>query len=542
MLVEARYSMSEKIIGRGTWYDKMAARVIERERKLGRSMELIRTEMGLGASGLPHVGNLGDAARSYAVTLAIQGQDYHSELIAFCDDMDGLRKVPAGLPKSLDKYLGFPVTVIPDPFGCHQSYGVHMSSLLLEALNKCGIKYKYMSGKEVYETGLLNEEIRTLLLNAKRVGEIVNEEVGQERYVEVLPYFPVCKNCGRIYTTKATEFLPRENKVLYVCEGMEIKGRWLEGCGYKGEADVTKGEGKLSWKGEFAARWNALDIRFEPYGKDIEDSVRINDRICREVLGYEPPLHARYEMFLDKAGRKISSSIGNVLTPQVWFQYGSPQSLLLLMLKRFVGTRTLDVTDIPFYMNELDNLENMYFGEKTVKDKKELAKLRGLYEYCWTLKPPEKSGIHVPYNLLTFLVKMAPKGREEEFITEKLRGYNYLQNDQTLDENLKKRIEYAFNWVRGFEEIKETAVSLTAEEKEAIKELIEVLNVENEAEKIQNAIFNTAKKHKLKPAIFFKTMYIILIGIPRGPRLGPYILAMGKQNVINALENILSNQ
>jgi len=534
--------MSEKIIGRGTWYDKMAAKIIERERKLDRNLDMIRTEMGLGASGLPHVGNLGDAARSYAVTLAIQGQDYHSELIAFCDDMDGLRKVPAGLPKFLDKYLGFPVTVIPDPFGCHESYGVHMSSLLLEALDKCGIEYKYMSGKEVYEMGLLNEEIRTLLLNAKRVGEIVNEEVGQERYVEVLPYFPVCKNCGRIYTTKATEFLPRENKVLYVCEGMEIKGHWLEGCGYKGEADVTKGEGKLSWKGEFAARWKALDIRFEPYGKDIEDSVRINDRICREVLGYEPPLHARYEMFLDKAGRKISSSIGNVLTPQVWFQYGSPQSLLLLMLKRFVGTRTLDVTDIPFYMNELDNLENVYFGEKTVKDKKELAKLRGLYEYCWTLKPPEKSGIHVPYNLLTFLVKMAPKGREEEFITEKLRGYGYLQKDQTLDENLKKRIEYAFNWVRGFEEIKEIAVSLTAEEKEAIKELIEVLNVENEAEKIQNVIFNTAKKHNLKPARFFKTLYMILIGVPRGPRLGPYILAMGKQNVINALQNTLNNR
>jgi lysyl-tRNA synthetase class 1 len=542
MLVEARHGMSEKIIGRGTWYDKMAAKIVERERKLGRSLDLIRTEMGLGASGLPHVGNLGDAARSYAVTLAIRGQDYNSELIAFCDDMDGLRKAPAGLPKSLEKYLGFPVTAIPDPFGCHQSYGEHMSSLLLEALDKCGIKYKHMSGKEAYETGLLNEEIRTLLVNAKRVGEIVKEEVGQERYVEVLPYFPVCKNCGRIYTTKATEFSPKENKVLYVCEGMEIKGRWIEGCGYKGEADVTKGEGKLSWKGEFAARWTALDIRFEPYGKDIEGSVRINDRICREVLGYEPPLHARYEMFLDKAGRKISSSIGNVLTPQVWFQYGSPQSLLLLMLKRFVGTRTLDVTDIPFYMNELDNLENMYFGEKTVKDKKELAKLRGLYEYCWTLKPPEKSGIHVPYNLLTFLVKMAPKRREEEFITEKLRGYSYLQKDQTLDENLKKRIEYAFNWVKGFEEIKETAVSLTAGEKEAIKELIEVLNVENEAEKIQNAIFNTAKNHNLKPARFFKTLYMILIGVPRGPRLGPYILAMGKQNVINALQNTLNNR
>jgi lysyl-tRNA synthetase class 1 len=542
MHVEARYGMSEKIIGRGTWYDKMAAKIIERERKLGRSLELIRTEMGLGASGLPHVGNLGDAARSYAVTLAIREQDYNSELIAFCDDMDGLRKAPAGLPKSLEKYLGFPVTAVPDPFGCHQSYGEHMSSLLLEALDKCGIEYKYMSGKEAYETGLLNEETRTLLVNAKRVGEIVKEEVGQERYVEVLPYFPVCKNCGRIYTTKATEFLPEENKVLYACEGMEIKGRWIEGCGYKGETDIAKGEGKLSWKGEFAARWKALDVRFEPYGKDIEDSVRINDRICREILGFEPPMHARYEMFLDKTGRKIASSVGNVLTPQVWFRYGSPQSLLVLMLKRFVGTRTLDVTDIPFYVNELDHLEDIYFGKKPIRDEKERAKLQGLYAYCWALNPPDKPSIHVPYNLLAFLAKMAPRGREEEFIAEKLRSYGYLQKDGTLDENLKKRIEFAFSWVRDFEAIKETVISLTVEERQAIKELIEVLKVEDEAEKTQNAIFNTAKKNNLKPAKFFKTLYMILVGVPRGPRLGPYILTMGRQNVINALQNALSNQ
>jgi lysyl-tRNA synthetase class 1 len=528
--------MGGKIIGRGTWYDKMAAKIIEREKKLGRSLNMIRTEMGLGASGFPHIGSLGDAARSYAVTLALREQGYCSELIAFCDDKDGLRKVPAGLPKSLEKYLGFPVTNIPDPFGCHENYGKHMSSLLLEALDKCGIEYCYISAKEAYEKGMLNNEIGTLLLNAKRVGEIVKEEVGQERYTEVLPYFPICKNCGRIYTTKAIEYLPHENKVLYVCEGMEIKGRWIEGCGHKGEADVTRGEGKLSWKGEFAARWKALDIRFEAYGKDIADSVRVNDRICREILGYEPPSHARYEMFLDKSGRKISKSTGNVFTPQVWFKYGSPQSLLLLMLKRFVGTRTLDVTDIPLYMNEMDYLEDLYFRRKMLPDQKEMTKLRGLYEYCWVLKPPEKPSIHVPYNLLTFLAKIAPKGKETDFIVEKLRNYGYMERGQQMDENLKKRIEYALNWVRDFEEIKETAVILKEKEKKAIAELIDTLKTTEEAEKIQNTIFNVAKKHGLQPANFFKILYLILIGAPQGPRLGPYMLTMGKQNVITALE------
>jgi lysyl-tRNA synthetase class 1 len=534
--------MSEKMIGHGTWYDKMAMDVIDRERRLGRNLDLIRTEMGLGASGFPHIGSLGDAARSYAVTLGLKEQGYNSELIAFCDDKDGLRKVPAGLPKSLEKYVGYPVSSIPDPFSCHESYGKHMSSLLLDALDTCGIKYRHVSAKEVYEKGLLNEEIKALLLNAKKVGEIVREEVGQERYTEVLPYFPICSNCGRIYTTKALDFLPKENRIVYVCEGMEIKGRRIEGCGFNGEAKVEKGEGKLSWKGEFAARWKALDIRFEAYGKDIADSVKINDRICREVLCFEPPSHARYEMFLDKSGRKISKSTGNVFTPQVWFRYGSPQSLLLLMLKRFVGTRTVDVKDIPTYMNEFDYMEEVYFGKKQAKDEKEKNKLRGLYEYCWTLKPPTIPSATVPYNLLAFLAKMAPKDCEEEFITEKLRSYGILQKNQTLGNNLRKRIEYAQNWIKDFEEITETAVNLTSEEQNAISEFVKVLTVEDDADKIQNAIFKIAKKHNMQAAKFFQNIYRIMMGTPQGPRLGPYILVMGKQNVIDALSRTLKQQ
>jgi lysyl-tRNA synthetase class 1 len=381
-----------------------------------------------------------------------------------------------------------------------------------------------------------------LLSNSKQVGEIVKEEVGQERYTEVLPYFAVCENCGRVYTTKALEYLPKESKITYFCEGMEIKGSWIEGCGFRGEADVTKGRGKLTWKGEFAARWKALDIRFEAYGKDIADSVRINDRICRETLGYEPPSHAQYEMFLDKSGRKISKSTGNVFTPQVWFRYGSPRSLLLLMLKRFIGTRTLDVTDIPSYMNEWDFLEDVYFGKKPAKDSKELAKLRGLYEYCCALKPPQQPSVHVSYNLMTFLVKIAPKDSQEQFIAEKLQDYGNLQKGQGLDEDLRKRVEYASNWIRDFEEISETTVSLNAEEKDAVAELLEALKVEDEAEKVQNAIFNIAKRHGLQLRQFFKVLYMILLGTPQGPRLGPYLLAMGKQNVVEALKRALNSQ
>lgn len=533
--------MPEKIIGHGTWYDKTAAGIVERERKLGRSLDLIRTEMGVSASGIPHVGNLSDAVRSYAVTVALQAQNYRSELIAFADDKDGLRKVPPGMPQTLSKYLGYPVSSIPDPEKCHKSFGEHATSLMLEAFDKCGVKYNFMSAADVYERELLNNEIKTILLNARRVGEIIKEEVGQEKFEEVLPYFAICGNCGRIYTTKAYEFLPKENKILYACEGMEIKGQWFQGCGHKGEADYTKAEGKLVWKVEFAARWKALDIRFEAYGKDIADSVRVNDRICKEILKWRPPYHAQYELFLAKGGKRFSKSAGVVLTAQDWFRFGSPQSLVLLMLKRFVGARPISVLDIPQYMNELDELEDIYFGNKKIENKKELAKLKGLYEYLWWLKPPKKPSIHVPYNLLAYLAKVAPKGSETDYIAQKLREYGYLKEKETPS-SLKERIEYALNWNRDFMEIKETTIVLGIKEREAVKELTQILQTETDADQIQGSVFNIARKHDIQPSQFFKTLYIILLSTPTGPRLGPYIVAMGRQNVIEALERALRKQ
>ena len=94
----------EKIIGKGTWIDKLAAELIEREKKLGRNLDLIRVESGLGASGIPHIGSLGDAVRAYGVKLALENLGYKSELIAYSDDLDGLRKIPEA-PKPLSTLI-----------------------------------------------------------------------------------------------------------------------------------------------------------------------------------------------------------------------------------------------------------------------------------------------------------------------------------------------------------------------------------------------------------------------------------------------------
>ena len=136
-----------KIIGKGTWIDKIAHDLISREHKLGRNTNLIRVESGLGASGIPHIGSMGDGAEGIWRNACPSKSRLQKRVIAYSDDMDGLRKIPSGLPDFLHKEIAKPVSEISDPFGdCHASYGAHMSGLLLEGLDKVGIQYKFQSG------------------------------------------------------------------------------------------------------------------------------------------------------------------------------------------------------------------------------------------------------------------------------------------------------------------------------------------------------------------------------------------------------------
>jgi lysyl-tRNA synthetase class 1 len=536
---DIKHNISPNIIGKGTWYDKAASELIDREKKLGRSLKLIRTESGLGASGFPHIGSLGDALRNYAVALGCKIQGYDAELIAFSDDKDGLRKVPAGLPKDLEKWLGYSVSTIPDPVGdCHKSFGAHMTSQLLAALDTSGANYHFMSGFECYKQGIFDKEILAIMNNHEKVGKIIEEEIGQEKYTEELPYFVVCEKCGRIYTTHATKYHLQSHTIEYECNGMEVKGNWLEGCGNKDEVDILSGNGKLSWKVEFAARWRALDIRFEAYGKDIADSVRVNDRICREILGWEPPMHVQYEMFTDRGGKKISKSAGNVFTPQVWYQYGSPQSLNLLIFKRFVGTKSGSVEDIPIHMDELDDVENAYFGKVKMQNEMEKAQASGLFEYCWMLKPPKEIEMHVPYNLVVKLARLAPKGSETAFIETKLKEYGYFE--KTVN-GLEKRIRYALNWVDDFtEELPE--INLTEQEANILEAVIAELKNVNTSDGYQGVVFNVAKANNWKPRDIFPIIYRVLLGKTQGPRLGPYISLIGREGVIYELENVVKKR
>jgi len=524
--------MPEKeIIGKGTWIDKLASELIEREKTLGRNTDLLRVESGLGASGIPHIGSLGDAVRAYGVKLALENLGYKSELIAYSDDLDGLRKIPEGFPDSLEEHIAKPVSLIPDPYGCHDSYGMHMSSILLDGLDKVGIKYEFRRAIDTYKQGSLKDQIHIILQNSTKIGEKISELVGQEKYQKYLPYFPVCANCNRLYTAEATEYIADEKKIKYSCHDTEISSKIVKGCGHVGEADITKDLGKLAWKVEFAARWAAFDIRFEAYGKDIMDSVKVNDWVSDEILEFPHPHHVKYEMFLDKGGKKISKSLGNVITAQKWLEFGSPKSILLLLYKRITGARELGFEDIPSLMNEYNELEDIYFQRIKVDNQAKLIKSKGLYEYVNLLNPPKQSRTHVNYRLVVELAKIFKENRAER-VMKKLLDYGVIKNPEP---EIEKLIELAGNFSNEFDQQEKSKVELDDVTKKTLKILVDALDAKEEPEDIQNTIYQIAKSNNVQPKDFFRVLYQIILGTSRGPKIGPFISDIGRKQVAKTL-------
>ncbi len=524
-----------KTIGKGIWIDKLAQELLEREKTLGRNLDLIKVESGLGASGIPHIGSLGDAVRAYGVKLALENFGYNSELIAYSDDLDGLRKIPEGFPESLEEHLAKPVSLIPDPFGCHDSYGMHMSTILLDGLDRVGVKYQFKRAVDTYKNGELKDQIHVILQNSSKIGAKISELVGQEKFQKYLPYFPVCSNCSRLYTAESTKYLSDEKKVLYNCHDAEIGSKIVKGCGHSGEADITKDLGKLAWKVEFAARWAAFDIRFEAYGKDIMDSVKVNDWVAEEILNCPPPHHVKYEMFLDKGGKKISKSLGNVITAQKWLEFGTPKSILLLLYKRITGARELGFEDIPSLMNEYNELEDIYFGKIKVDNQAKLTKSNGLFEYVNFLNPPKESSIHVNYRLLIELSKIFKEDRTQR-VMKKLLDYGVIKETRPEIETL---IALAGNYADEFDQQDKMEIELDELIKSGLKELILALDKEEEPEDLQNTIYQIAKSNDIQPKDFFKILYQIILGTSRGPKIGPFISDIGRKKVAKKIAEYL---
>ena len=158
-------------------------------------------ETGYGPSGLPHIGTFGEVARTTMVRHAFRvltDDKVKTRLIAFSDDMDGLRKVPDNVPNKemLETHLGKPLTKIPDPFGTHSSFGEHNNARLRAFLDHFGFDYEFLSSTQCYTSGRFDAALLTVLERFDKVMAIMLPSLREERAQTYSPFLPIDPKTG----------------------------------------------------------------------------------------------------------------------------------------------------------------------------------------------------------------------------------------------------------------------------------------------------------------------------------------------------------
>src|ERR1700760_4961054 len=355
-------------------------------------------QCGYGASGLPHLGTFGEAARPTMVRTAFRAlteDAIPSQLIVFSDDMDGFRKIPDNLPnrQMLEEDRDKPVTSVRDPFGEYESFGAHNNARLRAFLDGFGFDYTFMSSTETYKSGRLDEVLLRILARFEAVQAIMLPTLGEERRATYSPSLPISPTSGRVLQAPTLEPNVEKGTIVFADED-----------GTKTEVPVTGGHVKLQWRPDWAARWTALGVDFEASGKDLVDSVRVSNRVCK-ALGGEPPEAFHFELFMDENNQKISKSKGNGLTMEEWLRYGAPESLAYYMFMSPKSAKRLYFDVIPKAADEYLQQIDAYHRPP----KEGAAEPNRLDNPAWHVhagQPPAK-GSPVSFSLLLNLVSAA---------------------------------------------------------------------------------------------------------------------------------------
>ena len=473
-------------------------------------------ETGYGPSGLPHIGTFNEVLRTTFVRNAfheLTGQP--TRLIAFSDDMDGLRKVPDNVPNAemLTEHLGRPLTQIPDPFGERQSFAHYNNAMLRHFLDRFGFDYEFLSATDCYTGGRFDEVIRNVLRNWDAVMGVMLPTLREERRQTYSPVLPISPASGRVLQVPVEVVDAEAGTIAFTDED-----------GARVTQSALGGLAKLQWKVDWAARWVALGVDYEMSGKDLIESVVQSGKIAR-VLGGRPPEGFNYEMFLDENGEKISKSKGNGLSLEQWLRYGSEESLAFYIYREPRKAKSLHLGVIPRAVDEYWQFRGNY-GEQPIEQK-----LGNPVHHIHAGKVPE-GGLPLTYGLLLNLVSLPGCG-DQETAWKFVQRYAPRTSPET-NPDLDNLIGLAVNYARDFvtPELKRRAPSDV--ETAALRDLDEELAklpADAEPETIQHIVFEVGKRHPFESLrLWFQALYETLLGSSQGPRMGSFIALYGVDN------------
>ncbi|HXQ17325.1 MAG TPA: lysine--tRNA ligase [Caulobacteraceae bacterium] len=490
---------------------------------------------GYGASGLPHLGTFGEAARPTMVRAAFRAltdDAIPTRLLVVSDDMDGLRKIPDNVPNRamLEEDRDKPVTSVRDPFGEHASFGAHNNARARAFFDSFGFDYEFVSATENYRSGRYDAVLRTVLERFDEVQAIMLPTLGDERRATYSPFLPISPKSGRVLQAPTLERNVDRGTIVFPDEDGTLT-----------EVPVTGGYVKLQWRPDWAARWVALGVDYEMSGKDLVDSIRVSTRIC-QALGGEPPETFTYELFMDEQNQKISKSKGNGLTMEEWLRYGAPESLAYYMFTSPKSAKRLYFDVIPKaadeYLQHLDAYNRL---------KAEGANAANpLDSPVWSVhggNPPAK-GSPVSFSLLLNVVSAANASDKAilwGFLSRYLPGASP-QSEPMLD----RLADYAINYYEDFVLPAKKFRAATETERAAFADLAARLRALpadcKDAEAIQNQVYEAGKTAGFEPLrAWFQALYEVLLGQSQGPRFGSFAAIFGLAETIALIDKALNS-
>jgi lysyl-tRNA synthetase class 1 len=487
-------------------------------------------ETGYGPSGLPHIGTFQEVLRTtlvrraYEIVASQEGAPAPTRLVAFSDDMDGLRKVPDNVPKRdmLGQHLGKPLSRIPDPFGTHESFAHHNNAMLRDFLDRFGFEYEFVSASDRYNSGAFDDALKNVLRKYDAIMDIMLPTLREERRQTYSPVLPVSPKSGVVLQVPV-EVVDAEAGLI----------RFRDEDGETVEQSVFGGQAKLQWKVDWAMRWVALGVDYEMYGKDLTDSGVQSGKIA-QVLGARKPEGLIYELFLDANGEKISKSKGNGLTIEEWLTYGSEESLGFYIFPNPKSAKSLHPGVVPRAVDD-------YWQFREKLPEQELDKQLG--NPVWHLLRANGEGeggaalgagdtLPVTYGLLLNLVGVLGAGATREQVWSYLANY-VPDADPAKHPELDVLVGTALAYNRDF--VAPTLVKRAPElnEAEALRALDAALAEAGEdasAEELQNAVYEIGKREEFGFASlrdWFGALYETLLGSAQGPRMGSFIALYG---------------
>ncbi len=519
--------LRETAMSSKAWPFEEARRLLKRYQKGAPEKGYVLFETGYGPSGLPHIGTFGEVARTTMVKRAFEAlSDIPTKLICFSDDLDGMRKVPSNVPnpEKLEEHLQRPLTSVPDPFGEYPSFGEHNNAMLRRFLDTFGFEYEFYSAKEFYESGQFDEILKRAVEKYDDVMAIMLKSLREERQQTYSIFLPIHPETGRVLYVPMKKVCAETYTVTFDDED-----------GKEWTVPVTGGNVKLQWKPDFGARWAALGVDFEMYGKEHATNEKIYDGICR-ALGGRAPEHFSYELFLDENGQKISKSSGNGVSIDEWLTYAPTESLAYFMYQKPKTAKRMHFDVIPKAYDEYHQQLRAYPGQ----DLK--AQLNNPVWHIHGGDVPESTLI-VPFAMLLNLASVSG-AEDKEALWGFIRRYApeaTAESHPDLDQAAGFAVRYFNDFVKPTRQHR-APTDQEREALEALKAALESYDGPIEDEALQSVVYSIGRERFDPMRGWFTALYEVLLGASQGPRFGGFIALYGVSETINLINKALAGE